>query len=112
MARSGRPQGGDGAGEDRPGVGGNVNVLRILVADDHEVVRSGVRVLLEAHPGWQVCDEAAEGREAVEKAGKLRPDVVILDIGMPLLNGLEAARQIDRKSTRLNSSHRTISDAV
>ena len=75
-----------------------MNTLRILVADDHEVVRSGVRVLLEAHPGWQVCDEAAEGREAVEKAGRLRPDVVILDIGMPLLNGLEAARLIRKAS--------------
>jgi DNA-binding NarL/FixJ family response regulator len=68
--------------------------LRILIADDHEVVRRGVRVLLEARPGWEICDEAVEGREAVEKAVRLRPDVVILDIGMPLLNGLEAARQI------------------
>jgi DNA-binding NarL/FixJ family response regulator len=72
--------------------------MRILIADDHEVVRHGVRVLLEARPGWQICDEAAEGREAVEKAGRLRPDVVILDIGMPLLNGLDAARQIRKVS--------------
>ena len=72
--------------------------LRILVADDHEVVRRGVRVLLEVHPGWEICDEAVEGREAVEKAVRLRPDVVILDIGMPLLNGLEAARQIRKAS--------------
>jgi DNA-binding NarL/FixJ family response regulator len=71
-----------------------VSTLRILVADDHETVRRGVRVLLEAHAGWQVCEEAVEGREAVEKAVRLRPDVVILDIGMPLMNGLEAARQI------------------
>jgi len=75
-----------------------VRTLRILIADDHVVVRSGVRALLEAHPGWQVCDEAVEGREAVEKASRLRPDVVILDIGMPLLNGLDAARQIKEAS--------------
>ncbi len=70
--------------------------LRILVADDHEVVRHGVRSLLEAHPGWEVIAEAADGRDAVEKASTLRPDVVILDIGMPNLNGLEATRQILR----------------
>ncbi len=68
--------------------------LRILVADDHEIVRHGVRVLLEARPGWQICAEAVDGRDAVAKASRLLPDVVILDIGMPLLNGLEAARQI------------------
>jgi len=68
--------------------------LRILIADDHEVVRHGVRALLEAHPDWEVCDEAIDGREAVEKAKRLSPDVIILDIGMPGLNGLESARQI------------------
>ena len=68
--------------------------MRILVADDHEVVRHGVRALLEARPGWQVCAEAVDGREAVEKAKRLQPDVIILDIGMPGLNGLDAARQI------------------
>jgi DNA-binding NarL/FixJ family response regulator len=75
-----------------------VNALSILVADDHEIVRRGVRALLEAHPGWKICGEAVDGREAVDKAGRLRPDIVILDIGMPVLNGLEAARQI-RKHT-------------
>ncbi len=70
--------------------------LRILVADDHEVVRLGVRSLLEAHPDWEVIAEASDGRDAVEKAGQLRPDVVILDIGMPNLNGLQATRQILR----------------
>ena len=75
-----------------------MTALRILVADDHEVVRRGVRVLLEAHPGWEICDEAVEGRDAVEKASRLRPEVVILDIGMPLLNGLDAARQILKAS--------------
>jgi len=68
--------------------------LRILIADDHEVVRRGVRMLLEAEPGWTVCAEARTGREAVEAATRLAPDVVILDIGMEELNGLEAARQI------------------
>ena len=68
--------------------------VRILIADDHEVVRRGVRVLLEAHAGWEVCAEAVDGREAVDKARQCSPDVVILDVGMPGLNGLEAARQI------------------
>ena len=77
-----------------------MSALRILVADDHEIVRRGVRVLLEARPGWRICDEAVEGRAAVEKAGRLKPDVVILDIGMPVLNGLEAARQIRKNSPR------------
>ncbi|MGA2483414.1 MAG: response regulator transcription factor [Candidatus Acidiferrales bacterium] len=68
--------------------------LRILVADDHEVVRRGARALLEAQPGWTVVAEAANGREAEEQAKKLRPDVVVLDISMPELNGLDAARLI------------------
>lgn len=69
-------------------------MLRILIADDHEVARRGVRCLLESHPGWEVCAEAKDGRDAVELAMKTRPDLVLLDIGMPNLNGLEAARQI------------------
>jgi DNA-binding NarL/FixJ family response regulator len=68
--------------------------LRILVADDHHVVRAGLRALLETKSGWQVCAEATNGREAVEKAGALKPDVAVLDIGMPQLNGIEATRQI------------------
>lgn len=72
--------------------------LRILVADDHPVVRAGLRALLETKRGWQVCAEAANGREAVEKAEKLKPDVAVLDIGMPLLNGMEATRQICKVS--------------
>ena len=71
-----------------------MGALRILVADDHEVARQGIRSLLESHPGWEVCAEAKDGREAVEGAGKYRPDVLLLDIGMPNLNGLDAARQI------------------
>src|SRR4029077_3372468 len=72
--------------------------VRILIADDHHVVRTGLRSLLESRNGWQVCAEASNGREAVEKAGELRPDVAVLDIGMPLLNGVEATRQIRKLS--------------
>src|ERR1041385_8305509 len=60
---------------------------------DHEIVRRGLRALLEKHEGWEVCGEASDGRETVEKALQLKPDVVILDIGMPLLNGLDTTRQ-------------------
>jgi len=77
--------------------------LRIFVADDHEVVRRGICALLTAHQGWEICGEAADGREAVEKVAHLQPDIVILDIGMPALNGLEAARQILH-----NNSHQKI----
>jgi DNA-binding NarL/FixJ family response regulator len=69
-------------------------MLRILIADDHEVARRGIRSLLESHPGWEVCAEAKDGRDAVERATSMKPDLVLLDIGMPNLNGLEAARQI------------------
>lgn len=68
--------------------------VRILVADDHEVVRRGIRAVLEVQPGCEVCGEAVTGREAVRKARRLAPDIVILDIGMPELNGLDATRQI------------------
>ena len=67
---------------------------RILVADDHEMVRRGLRAVLEAHPGWEVCGEAANGLEAVSQARALKPDLVVLDFAMPELNGLGAARQI------------------
>lgn len=69
-------------------------MLRILIADDHELARRGIRALLESHPGWEVCGEAKDGRETVELAASMKPDIVLLDIGMPNLNGLEAARQI------------------
>jgi two-component system response regulator NreC len=70
--------------------------LRILVADDHEVMRTGVRALIEQEPGWQVCGTATNGQEAVETARKLKPDVVVLDMTMPELDGLEALREIKR----------------
>src|SRR6266498_2767898 len=69
-------------------------MLRILIADDHEVARRGIRAMLENHPGWEVCAEAKDGREAVELATRTRPHLILLDIGMPNLNGLEACRQI------------------
>ena len=68
--------------------------LRILIADDHDIVRCGLRSLLESHPGWDICAEARTGQEAVAQAEEIRPDIAILDITMPELNGLEAARRI------------------
>ena len=68
--------------------------LRILVADDHGLMRRGTRALLEARHGWRVVGEAANGREAVEKAIRLKPDVVIVDISMPELDGVEVVRQV------------------
>jgi DNA-binding NarL/FixJ family response regulator len=68
--------------------------VSILIADDHAVVRRGLRALLETQPGWTICGEASTGNEAVEKARQLQPDIVILDIGMPELNGLAATVQI------------------
>lgn len=68
--------------------------IRVLLADDHQIVREGLRALLEADPGVKVVGEAADGRQAVEQAIKLAPDVVVMDVVMPRLNGLEALRQI------------------
>lgn len=68
--------------------------LRILLADDHEMVRKGLRVTIEAQRGWEVCGEARTGREAVTMARELRPDVVVMDFAMPELNGMDATRQI------------------
>ena len=68
--------------------------LRILIADDHEMVRQGLRRVLETRPDWEVCGEAANGRKAVEQARRLQPDVVVLDLSMPLVSGLVATRQI------------------
>ena len=70
--------------------------IRILIADDHTIVRQGLARLLEDQPGFQVVGEAYDGRMAIEKATALNPDVVVLDIGMPLMNGIEAARRIHK----------------
>lgn len=69
---------------------------RILIADDHDAARRGIRTLIETHPDWTVCAEASDGSDAVEKAQRFRPDVVLLDVSMPRLNGLDAAREIRR----------------
>ena len=71
-----------------------MEVLRLLVADDHEMIRQGLRGLLEDQPGWAVVGEAATGREAVDQVNQLKPDVVILDISMPEMDGLEATWRI------------------
>jgi DNA-binding NarL/FixJ family response regulator len=68
--------------------------IRILIVDDHPVVRHGLRNLLEVQAGWEVVDEAADGLEALEKADRLNPDVILLDVSMPKMNGLEACRLI------------------
>ena len=68
--------------------------VRVLVADDHAIVRRGLRSLVQSQPGWEVCAEASNGREALEMVGQLAPDVAIVDIGMPVLNGLETTRRI------------------
>lgn len=80
----------------RPGAraGGRAATLSILLADDHDIVRRGLRALLESQPGWTVCAEAANGREAVALAGEHRPGVAVMDLTMPELGGLEATRQI------------------
>ena len=71
-----------------------MHTVNILIADDHAVVRRGLRALLETQPNWKVVGEASNGREAVEKATTLNPQVVILDVGMPKLNGIDAAALI------------------
>lgn len=75
-----------------------MGALRILVCDDHDLMRRGLKALLEAREGWTVCAEAETGRDAVELATKLRPDVAVLDITMPQLNGLDAAKRIKKAS--------------
>jgi DNA-binding NarL/FixJ family response regulator len=73
--------------------------VRILIADDHEIVRRGVRAVLERQAGWVVSAEASSGRDAVAKTVDLQPDIVVIDVSMPELNGLEATRQIRRVAT-------------
>jgi len=75
----------------------NARTVRILVADDHDFIRQGTCAVLERQPGWEVCGLAATGREAVAQASHLKPDVVVMDVSMPELNGLDAAAQIKRQ---------------
>jgi DNA-binding NarL/FixJ family response regulator len=79
-------------------VGESMKTLRILVADDHDLMRRGIKALLQSRSGWEVCGEAHTGREAVAKAEELKPDIVILDISMPDLNGVDAAKRIRKGS--------------
>jgi two-component system response regulator NreC len=72
--------------------------LRVLLGDDHTLVRQGIRKILEDQPDWEIIAEVGDGREAVRQALALAPDVAILDIGMPLLNGIEATSQIVRRA--------------
>jgi DNA-binding NarL/FixJ family response regulator len=73
-----------------------IKTVKILVADDHDIIRRGLKQLLTSRPGWEVCGEAKTGREAVTLAEQLKPEIVVMDISMPDLNGLEAARRIHK----------------
>jgi DNA-binding NarL/FixJ family response regulator len=73
-------------------------MTRILIADDHEVVRAGLRMILEGQPNWEVVAEVADGLDAVRKAAETKPDVAVLDYSLPLLNGIDATRQIRARS--------------
>jgi len=96
-----------------------MTAFRILIADDHEVVRRGIRSLLEKHAGWQVIGEARDGLEAVHLCKKLHPDLVLLDVDMPRLNGIDAARQIRTHDPQMHvimvadeDSEQTVHDGV
>jgi len=80
---------------------GDTTELRILLADELDIVRDGLRTLLTSRLGWEICAEATDGREAVEKAIQIRPDIAVLDLSLPELNGLEAARQIRQTLPRI-----------
>jgi DNA-binding NarL/FixJ family response regulator len=75
--------------------------VRILLADDHPIVRQGLKTLLEGQPGWQIVGEASDGLEALHKADSLQPDVMVLDVTMPKLNGLETCRLLRQKAPGL-----------
>ena len=75
--------------------------VRVLVADDHEVMRMGIRNLIQFQSGWSVCAEASNGQEAIEKSAQFHPDVIIMDITMPVMNGLDAAREISRSQPEI-----------
>jgi DNA-binding NarL/FixJ family response regulator len=70
--------------------------VKILIADDHEIVRQGIRRVLEVKPDWEICGEASNGQEAVRMAQELSPDIIIMDVTMPVMSGFEAADEISR----------------
>ena len=75
-------------------------MLRILIAEDHDIVRRGIRGLLEMQSGWEICGEAANGRDAVQLAAETKPDIAIVDYSLPLLNGLDVVRQIHKLNSK------------
>src|SRR3990172_1563035 len=84
-----------------PWTGRGMEPIRILIADDHAIVRSGLRVLLESMPDMEVVGEAGTGEETIHQVASLRPGILLLDIAMPGLNGLEAARQIREQAPQV-----------
>ena len=72
------------------------NKLRILIAEDHEIVRNGLKLTVESQPEWEVCGEAGDGRQAIRLAEELKPDIILMDVSMPVLNGLTAAAKLSR----------------
>src|SRR5436190_1747316 len=89
----------------------NGGSLRILLADDHDVMRQGTRLLIERQPGWEVCGLASTGREAVAQADELNPNIVIMDMTMPEMNGLTAAIEIKRRVAE-SKSNKAIAEAL
>ena len=77
--------------------GPGTSLIRILIADDHEIVRLGIRSILEAQPNWEVVAEATDGKQAIARAMETRPDVAVIDYSLPLINGIEVTRQIHRR---------------
>ena len=77
-------------------------MLRILVADDHEIVRKGVRDVIEAHHGWEVCGEAADGQQALEIALREKPDIAVLDVSLPVMNGISLTRRLKQECPKIN----------
>jgi DNA-binding NarL/FixJ family response regulator len=86
--------------------------VRILIADDHDVVREGVRAILRKRADWEICGEAANGQEAVERVETLKPDIVILDITMPKMSGLDVARNVARSTPRSRVLMFTMHDSI